>query len=80
SVGSAIPDVVPPGATQDVVFTVPPGGGWAIFVNPGPELGPLITSSDVPGGASGRLPVKIGVDANGWPYAQTPGAPGWFGN
>ena len=46
---------VAPGETVDVTFTVPPGEGWAIFVNPGPQLGPLILAIDVPPDASGRL-------------------------
>ena len=30
-VGTAEPATVPAGATQEVVFTVPPGAGWAIL-------------------------------------------------
>ena len=41
TVGTATPSVVPPGATVRVAFGVPPGRGWAIFVNAGPERGAL---------------------------------------
>ena len=81
SVGTVVPNSVPAGATQDVVFTVPPGQGWAIFVNPGPNLGPLILAQDVPPGVSGVLPLTIGIGPDGSPYASIPGElPGWFGN
>ncbi len=40
-VGSATPNVVPPGATVKVTFLIPAkGSDWAIFVNPGPNDGP----------------------------------------
>jgi hypothetical protein len=79
--GTAQPNTIPPKATIDVVFTVPPGGlDWAIFVNPGPNRGPLITARDVPPGRAGRLPVKIFVGADGEPFVEAPGEPGWFGN
>jgi hypothetical protein len=80
SVGTADPSTVPAGATQDVVFTVPPGQGWAIFVNPGPSLGPLILAQDVPPGVSGELPLTIGIGPDGSPYSSVPDLPGWFGN
>jgi hypothetical protein len=81
-VGTAQPSSVPPRTTQDVVFTVPPGDGWAIFVNPSPERGPLIISQDVPPNVSGRLPITIDIGPNGDPGAAMPGnlGPGWFGN
>ena len=79
-VGAAIPNPIPPGVTQVVVFTVPPGQGWAIFVNPGPERGALVGARDVPAGLSGRLPVTIGIGPDGSPFAQAPSEPGWFGN
>jgi hypothetical protein len=79
-VGTADPAVVPPGATQDVVFTVPQGGGWAIFVNPVPGLGPLILERDVPPGQSGDLPLTIFVNPDGSSSVSAPGEPGWFGN
>ena len=81
SVGTVVPNSVPAGATQDVVFTVPPGLGWAIFVNPGPNLGPLIIAQDVPPGVSGKLPITIGIGPDGSPFSSMPGQlPGWFGN
>lgn len=81
-VGTANPPQVPPMTKQDVVFSVPPGETWAIFVNPGPNLGPLILARDVPPDAEGRLPVAIIVNPNGQPGASLgPDAgPGWFGN
>ena len=48
-VGSVSPNVVPPGATVQVTFLLPArGDGWSIFVNPGPDEGPLLLASDVP--------------------------------
>jgi hypothetical protein len=80
TVGIADPGVVPAGITMDVVFGIPPGSGWAIFVNPGPGRGPLVTSGDVPMNAVGKMPFKIVIEADGSPGAQVPGFPGWFGN
>jgi hypothetical protein len=34
--------MVPAGATVDVIFALPKGEGWSIFVNPGPDIGPLV--------------------------------------
>ena len=48
AVGRVEPSIVPPQTEMDVVFTVPPGEGWAIFVNPGPDDGPLVLAADVP--------------------------------
>lgn len=81
AVGTARPGNVPPNSSQDVVFTVPPGEGWAIFVNPSPERGPLIIAQDVPPEVSGRLPITIFIGPNGEPSAGTEGhlGPGWFG-
>jgi len=79
-VGTADPPRVAPGASAEIRFTVPPGTGWAIFVNPGPETGPLILASDVPGGASGALPLHIQVARDGSPSVSAPAEPGWFGN
>lgn len=80
-VGTARPAVVPAGQTVDVVFTVPPEQqGWAIFVNPSPTLGALITAADVPPGVSGRLPLTVNVDEQGSPSVTVPNEPGWFGN
>ena len=79
-VGTAQPAVVPAGQTVDVTFTVPADQqGWAIFVNPTPNLGALIGSRDVPPGISGRLPLTIMVDAQGNPGVSVPNERGWFG-
>lgn len=75
--GRADPDTIPPRTTLDVFFTVPLAGlDWAIFVNPGPNRGPLILASDVPPGRTGRLPIKIGVGADGEPFVEIPNEPG----
>jgi hypothetical protein len=81
-VGTVEPSTVGPGSTEDVDFTVPAGEDWAIFVNPGPDRGPLILASDIPPDASGELPIEIIVDQFGSPGVQTFGdpQPGWFGN
>ena len=81
-VGTADPPQVPPGTKQDVVFTVPPGRTWAIFVNPSPQRGPLILAMDVPADVHGRLPLTIIVGPNGDPSAGVDAnvGPGWFGN
>ena len=79
-VGTVSPNVVPAGATVDVVFGIPPGGGWAVFVNAGPNVGALIAASDVPPAAQGQLPLKIHVAADGSPSVEAPNQPGWFGN
>ncbi len=79
-VGTALPASIPAGAAIRVVFTVPAGAGWAIFVNPSPSMGPLITSSDVPTDASGALPMTIMVQPGGMASVSAPNAPGWFGN
>lgn len=80
-VGTATPNTVPPRTTQEVIFRVPPGEGWAIFVNPTPEVGPLILERDVPKGVRGALPFTISVAADGMIGAVgVPNAPGWFGN
>jgi hypothetical protein len=62
-VGSATPNVVPPGATVNVTFLVPAKGtGWAIFVNPpGPIGGPIV------GPAEMSLPVRIMIMEDGQP-------------
>jgi len=81
-VGTVEPSTVGPERTEDVAFTVPAGEDWAIFVNPGPDRGPLILASDIPPDASGELPIEINVDQFGSPGVQTLGdpQPGWFGN
>ena len=59
-VGTVTPSVVPPGATVKVTFALPAKGstGWAIFVNPGPDTGPLLTWTDAP--LAGEI--RIGAD------------------
>ena len=49
-VGSATPDVVPPGTTVEVTFLVPAeeGTDWWIFVNPGPDNGAVLAGIGVP--------------------------------
>jgi len=79
-VGTAVPASVAAGATERVVFTVPAGSGWAIFVNPSPNIGPLITAQDVPNDAAGPLPLTITVQPGGAPVVSVPHVPGWFGN
>lgn len=80
-VGTAAPAMLPAGKTADVVFTVPPGQGWAIFANPTTDSGPLIVSPDVPEDASGRVPFTIMI-VDGVPTVFfAPGTPsGWFGH
>ena len=67
-VGTADPGIVPAGVTTDVVFGIPPGASWAIFVNPGPERGALLGAADVPADAVGRQPftIMIGDDGPNW--------------
>ena len=79
-VGTAAPASIAAGATERVVFTVPDGSGWAIFVNPSPGAGPLIIAQDVPMDAAGVLPITIMVQANGMSAVSVPSLPGWFGN
>ncbi len=81
-VGTAVPPLVRPGATERVVFTVPAGAGWAIFVNPTETLGPIIIAPDVPSDVTGVLPVTISVGPGGAPGVGMPAPlpPGWFGN
>ena len=79
-VGTANPPVVPPNTRLDVLFTVPPGQGWAIFVNPSAERGPLLLASDVPPDATGNLPVSFSIGPGGEPSMTAPGGrPGWMG-
>ena len=80
-VGTARPANVPPGMTIDVTFVVPPGDGWAIFVNPSARRGPLLLSMDVPPDFSGKLPVEFLVRPGGDPQMSHAGdlGPGWFG-
>lgn len=64
-VGTANPAVVPPGTTVDVTFGLPPSDDWAIFVNPGPNMGPLLLPMDIPSVDW----IEIGAD----------GSPAWVG-
>ena len=80
-VGTAEPGVVPPGATVDVLFGLPPEPNWAIFVNPDPKYGPLVTAGDIPSSASGRVPLALQVSASGELSSTVEGdLPGWMGN
>lgn len=79
-VGTAMPASIPAGATERVVFIVPDGAGWGIFVNPSPSSGPLIGAQDVPMDAFGILPITIMVQPGGSAVVSIPPAPGWFGN
>jgi hypothetical protein len=65
-VGSVTPNVVPPGATMQVTFALPAKGveGWWIFVNPGPNDGPLLGWDQVP--LAGEIHIQEG------------GQPGWL--
>jgi len=64
AVGSAQPAAVPAGARIDVTFIVPNAPGWAIFVNPGPERGPLLLHTDLRN-CTGRVPAFIEVRPGG---------------
>jgi hypothetical protein len=66
-VGTVDPGIVPAGVTMDVVFGIPPGSRWAIFVNPRPEYGPLLMPADVPENAVGRQPFTITIGESGTP-------------
>ena len=59
-VGSATPNVVPPSATVKVTFLLPAKGkDWAIFVNPGPNEGPVARAGrDVPAGPDPHQSVR----------------------
>jgi hypothetical protein len=80
-VGIADPPTVPANTRRDVVFTVPPGQDWAIFVNPSAQRGPLLLAMDVPPDVTGRLPITFAIDARGEPVMGAPGGlgPGWLG-
>lgn len=79
-VGIADPPTVAAHTRRDVVFTVPPGELWAIFVNPSPQRGPLLLAVDVPPGVTGRLPISVAIDPNGEPSMSVPSMPGWMGD
>ncbi len=80
-VGTAAPAMIPAGMTSRVVFIVPPGQGWAIFVNPAAGTGPSVVAADVPIDASGQAPFTIEIN-HGVAGVSVPGGipPGWFGN
>ncbi len=79
AVGTAVPSTIPPMSGQEVVFTVPSHERWAIFVNPGPDGGGLISARDVPPNASGALPFTIWVDEGVEPIVVGPGGERLFG-
>jgi hypothetical protein len=58
-VGSATPNVVPPGSTAKVTFLFPAEGGW-IYVNPRPGEGGSLVNADQIG-----IPGKILITADG---------------
>ena len=65
-VGSATPNVVPPGATMKVTFLFPakgPDTGWMIFVNPRPDSGGLVAPEDI--GIPGKILIRTDGVA-GW--------------
>jgi hypothetical protein len=76
-VGIVQPSVIAPRTRVNVSFLVPESPDWAIFVNPGPEMGPLLLQSDLRG-CIGRLPIEIGIDRTGSPFWSSPGA-NWCG-
>jgi Kelch motif protein len=65
-VGSVTPNVVPPGSTVEVTFTLPAKGveGWAIFVNPGPDDGSLVGAAEI--GMPGKILDEGGPNQTGW--------------
>jgi hypothetical protein len=78
-VGTADPSTIPPGMGRQVVFTVPPDQQWAIFVDPGPDDGGLISARDVPPNANGALPFTIWVDKGVEPIVVGPDGKRLFG-
>jgi Kelch motif protein len=65
-VGSVTPNVVPPGSTVEVTFTLPAKGveGWAIFVNPRPDDGSLVGAAEI--GMPGKILDEGGPNQTGW--------------
>ena len=63
-VGNAVPNTLPAYSTVRVLFTVPATDDWAIFLNPGPEQGPVISAFEL-GDCVGFVPIKISVDFGG---------------
>ena len=80
-VGNATPAVVAPRTKRDVVFAVPPGDEWAIFLTTA-QRGAMLTANDVPLDVAGKLPISLVIDVNGDSFIELPGAlpPGWLGN
>ena len=78
-IGTATPAVLPANGTIRVVFTVPPGREWAIFVMLTGGMGPLIQAQQIPADASGHMPFTIYVH-DGYPFVRIPAGPlpGWF--
>lgn len=77
AVGRAVPNMVPPSSAADVVFDVPPGNAWMIWVN----RQAIVSSGDVPLGAAGKTPITIDVSGDGSVSAGTStNLPGWFGD
>lgn len=74
AVGSAQPTSVSPGAKVEVKFGVPAGTEWALFVNPGPRRGLLLTANDAPGAT---VAFKIVVEPDGEPFMWSSGDAGW---
>jgi hypothetical protein len=81
TVGRVEPSIVPAMTSMDVTFTVPPGDGWAIFVNPEQGHGPVIQAVEVPRDAVGELPISIGVFQDATPGMLIPADfdMDWFG-
>jgi hypothetical protein len=68
-VGSATPNVVAAGATVKVSFLLPAKGtDWAIFVNPGPNDGPLVGPAEL--SLAGQI--KIAILSSGQPAWASP--------
>lgn len=66
AVGTVEPATVPSGETIAVRFGVPHDGPWAIFVNPGPDVGPVLLASDLPPERTDMWP-QISITERGWP-------------
>jgi hypothetical protein len=78
AVGRAVPNLVPPSSVVDVVFDVPPGPFWMIWVN----QSAIVSSGDVPRDAVGATPIRIdiGPDGNLSSGLRGQDLPGWFGD
>ena len=78
-VGTADPSTIGSRMGREVVFTVPPGDRWAIFVDPDPDDDGLISARHVPPNASGAIPFTIWVDEGVEPLVVGPGGERWPG-